>query len=204
MPPQVTGHDLSITGQRCGCDRSGHCGGLRLRYADTREATGKTVNELPRAGTDHDEAMRRKIRLAVTTRNRASAANNTKWDELIDYFRERDGWSPSYHFKYVTGYISGWDVEWFCRLPFPFVGVEWFDIGLWQMAPSQGLPLPPPRPSTTPRTSRRSSPGSASSSRWGPRCCESGATCPSPMRISHRPDGRVRSALAADSSPERR
>ncbi|KPA89320.1 hypothetical protein PF66_04171 [Pseudomonas asplenii] len=100
------------------------------------------MNEFPRAGTGHDEAMRKKIRAAVATRNLASAANNTKWDELIEYFRERDGWSPSYRSKYVTGYISGWDVEWFCHLPFPFAGVEWFDIGLWEMAPSQGRLLP--------------------------------------------------------------
>ncbi|QXI30561.1 DUF6678 family protein [Pseudomonas vanderleydeniana] len=100
------------------------------------------MNELPKAGTGHDEKMRSKIRTAVTTRNLASAANNTRWDELIRHFRELDGWSPSYRFKYVTGHISGWDVEWFYHLPFSFAGVEWFDIGLWQMAPSLGRLLP--------------------------------------------------------------
>jgi hypothetical protein len=36
--------------------------------------------------------------------------------------------------------VSAWDVEWCYHLPFPFVGVEWFDIGLWEeIAPKNGL-----------------------------------------------------------------
>jgi hypothetical protein len=96
------------------------------------------MSELPRSNARHDAAKRKKIHAAVTARNLASAANTTKWDELIDHFRRLEGWRPSYRSKYVNGYISEWDVEWFYHLPFPFAGVEWFDIGLWELAPSEG------------------------------------------------------------------
>lgn len=99
------------------------------------------MSELPSPGAGHDDATRKKIHAAVAARNLASVANNTKWDELISYFRQLEGWRPSYRSKWVTGYISEWDVEWFYHLPFPFAGVEWFDIGLWEAAPSQGTLL---------------------------------------------------------------
>lgn len=57
-------------------------------------------------------------------------ANDTKWNELLTFVRGLDGWRPSYRSKWINGYVSGWDVEWFYHLPFPFVGVEWLDIGL--------------------------------------------------------------------------
>lgn len=61
-----------------------------------------------------------------------SLANDTKWNELLSYMRGLDGWQPSYRSKWVNSYISEWDVEWQYHLPFPFVGVEWFDIRLHQ------------------------------------------------------------------------
>lgn len=88
------------------------------------------MDELPNAGTGHNDATRKKIDAVVTARNLARASNNTRWDELINHFRHLKGWRPSYRFKSVTGRISGWDVEWFYHLPFPFASVEWFDIGL--------------------------------------------------------------------------
>ncbi|MEG1039196.1 MAG: hypothetical protein RSE94_04680 [Pseudomonas sp.] len=96
------------------------------------------MSELPGANAGHDDVTRRKIRAAVAARNLASAANNTKWDELIGHFRQLQGWRPSYRYKLVMGHISGWDTEWFYHLPFPFASVEWFDIGLTELAPSQG------------------------------------------------------------------
>ncbi|WP_321808574.1 DUF6678 family protein [Burkholderia sp. BCC1993] len=59
-----------------------------------------------------------------------SLANDTKWNELITFVRDLSGWRPSYRSKWVNGHVTDWDVEWFYHLPFPFVGVEWFDIGL--------------------------------------------------------------------------
>ena len=100
------------------------------------------MHELPTAGTGHNDAIRKKIDGAVSKRNLSRAANNTKWDELIRHFREREDWWPSYRYKTVTGFISGWDVEWLYHLPFPFALVEWFDIGLKEPEPSKGMLLP--------------------------------------------------------------
>ncbi|QYF95867.1 hypothetical protein KY495_01600 [Massilia sp. PAMC28688] len=75
---------------------------------------------------------------AVSARNLARASSNTRWDGLISYFRNQTGWRPSYRSKSVTGRISGWDVEWFYHLPFPFASVEWFDIGLYEGVPAEG------------------------------------------------------------------
>lgn len=73
-----------------------------------------------------------KEKIAAQARRKFSGAlaNDTKWNELISYMRSLDGWRPSYRSKWVNGHISDWDFEWFYHLPFPFVGVEWFDIGL--------------------------------------------------------------------------
>lgn len=100
------------------------------------------MSELPEAGAGQNDKNRKQIQASVAARNLASAANNTKWNELINHFRQREGWRPSYRYKSVTGYISGWDIEWFYHLPFPFAYVEWFDIGLWETAPTKGILLP--------------------------------------------------------------
>ena len=100
------------------------------------------MSELPGPGARQNDKNRKIIQATVAARNLASAANNTKWNELITHFRQRSGWQPSYRSKSITGYISEWDVEWFYHLPFPFAYVEWFDIGLWEVAPSLGVLLP--------------------------------------------------------------
>lgn len=91
---------------------------------------GIKMNTLPSSksapkGVDVD-----KIKKAVVHRNLAGLANDTKWNELINSVRARKDWQPSYRSKTVEGYVTGWDVEWYYHLPFPFVGVEWFDISL--------------------------------------------------------------------------
>lgn len=70
-------------------------------------------------------------RITEQARRKFSAgfANDTQWNQLIDYIRGQS-WRPSYRSKWINGHISEWDVEWSYHLPFPFVGVEWFDIGL--------------------------------------------------------------------------
>ena len=67
----------------------------------------------------------------VAERGLAGLASDTKWDEFIDAMRARS-WRPSYRSKCVNGFVSGWDVEWFCHLPFPFISVEWFDVAFLQ------------------------------------------------------------------------
>jgi hypothetical protein len=71
-----------------------------------------------------------KIKKLIARKNMAGLANDTKWDELIESMRSKKEWRPSYRSKSVSGYISGWDTEWYYHLPFPFVGVEWFEISL--------------------------------------------------------------------------
>jgi hypothetical protein len=83
-----------------------------------------------RKAEDATQPHKDKIHAWVMSRNLVGAANNTKWNELLDFFREESDWTPCYRSKLVNGVISDWDVEWFCHLPFPFVGVEWFDIGV--------------------------------------------------------------------------
>ena len=75
----------------------------------------------------------------VEARQLVGAANNTKWNKLLNEMRQREDWRPSYRYKSVGGYVSGWDTEWFYHLPFPFVGVEWFDIGMHQSVPQGAL-----------------------------------------------------------------
>lgn len=96
------------------------------------------LSTLPMADARHDEKLRKTIQTVVANRNLARSSNNTRWNELITYFRGRQEWRPSYRSKSITGHISGWDVEWFHHLPFPFASVEWFDIGLSEMTPSKG------------------------------------------------------------------
>lgn len=100
------------------------------------------MSELPMADARQNDKNRKIIQAFVTTRNLASASNNTKWNELITHFRELQRWRPSYRSKSITGHISGWDVEWFYHLPFPFAYVEWLDIGLSEEAPRAGALLP--------------------------------------------------------------
>lgn len=88
------------------------------------------MDELPNAGIGHNDATRKKIDAAVAARNLARASNDTRWNALINHFRQLGDWRPSYRFKCLDGTISGWGTEWVYHLPFPFATVEWFDIGL--------------------------------------------------------------------------
>ena len=75
----------------------------------TPKFTESEIDELPGAGAGHDDATRKRINAGVSAGNLARASSNTRWDELISYFRTQTGWRPSYRSKAVTGYISGWD-----------------------------------------------------------------------------------------------
>ncbi|GAB5561293.1 MAG: hypothetical protein SynsKO_29400 [Synoicihabitans sp.] len=70
-----------------------------------------------------------KIMKIVFRENLTGLANNVKWNKLITYMRNLEGWKPSWRSKSVNGYMSEWDVEWWYHLPFPFKLVRWFDIG---------------------------------------------------------------------------
>ncbi len=85
----------------------------------------------PLADAGSDE-LKAKLRAHASQRGLAGAANNTKWNELIAFMRNRQGWKPSYRCKWLDGHISGWDTEWWYHRPFPISGEEWFDMSLKQ------------------------------------------------------------------------
>lgn len=99
---------------------------------------GNAMNNAPLADTGTSDE-KEKIRAIVARRGLSGAANNTKWNEFISFMRQQDEWRPSYRFKWVNGHISRWDTEWWYHLPFPLMGVEWFDIGLHQERPRGSL-----------------------------------------------------------------
>jgi|SRR5581483_558768 len=78
------------------------------------------------------EEEKNKIRKIVEQRGLAGVANTTKWNELLTFMRERDGWTPSFKTKWlINGYVSDWDSEWWYHpSTIPFVGVEWLDMRL--------------------------------------------------------------------------
>ncbi|MDN7587507.1 DUF6678 family protein [Burkholderia seminalis] len=91
-------------------------------------------SKLPMADALPRGIEKEKVLSQVRNKFSGALANDTKWNELISFMRGLDGWRPSYRSKWVNGFVSEWDVEWFYHLPFPFVGVEWIDIGLHERA----------------------------------------------------------------------
>nr|WP_274050681.1 DUF6678 family protein [Thalassomonas haliotis] len=63
--------------------------------------------------------------------------NETLWVQLIIlngmnlFLKSVNGNHGNRHID-LNGHISNWDAEWYYHLPFPFVGVQWFDIGTHQ------------------------------------------------------------------------
>jgi hypothetical protein len=84
--------------------------------------------------------LKEKARSLVARRGLVGAANDTKWNELITCMRQRAGWRPSWRCKSVNGHVSDWDAEWGWHLPFPFIAVEWFDMGLHDGADNDHSP----------------------------------------------------------------
>lgn len=68
-----------------------------------------------------------KLKKEIKSKNLVGLCNNTKWDELLTAFRANK-WTVCNRSKWINGFISNWENDWFYHLPFPFVGVEWFDI----------------------------------------------------------------------------
>lgn len=92
--------------------------------------TASVTHSLPLADAGGDD-IKRKLRGHIARRNLAGAANDCKWNELLAFMRGRTDWVPSYRYGSVSGYVSRWDTEWDYHPPFPFLGVEWFDISLY-------------------------------------------------------------------------
>ena len=83
---------------------------------------------LPNSKSARYSDERDKLRRVIAERGLSGLANDTKWNELIGAMRARTCWRPAYRFKCIDGPPSGWDVEWFYHLPFPFLSVEWLDV----------------------------------------------------------------------------
>lgn len=87
------------------------------------------MHSLPLANAVLENEDREKIALQTCRKFSGALANDTKWNELLLFVRGLD-WRPSYRSKWVNGHVSSWDTEWSYHLPYPFVGVEWFDMDL--------------------------------------------------------------------------
>lgn len=84
-----------------------------------------------KAESSYPRIERPRLRRIIAERNLCGLANDTKWNELLEEMRKRrlaDAWVPSFRFKTVDAYVSGWDAEWFHHLPFPMICVEWLDL----------------------------------------------------------------------------
>lgn len=97
-------------------------------------------DSLPNAKSACSSDERRKVQRVVAERGLCGLANDTKWVEFISGMRSHEDWRPSYRFKCVDGRPSSWDVEWFYHLPFPFISIEWFDVGFLQETREHRLP----------------------------------------------------------------
>ena len=85
------------------------------------------MNILPRSASCPTTVDLDKLKKEIKSKNLVGLCNNTKWDELLTVFRANK-WTVCNRSKWINGFISGWESDWFYHLPFPFVGVEWFDI----------------------------------------------------------------------------
>ena len=85
-------------------------------------------SSIPTAGSLSSPEDCDRLRRVVQQRGLCGLANDTKWDELIDAMRAREGWKPKFRCKCIDSTPSYWDGEWFYHLPFPLLSLEWLDI----------------------------------------------------------------------------
>ena len=97
-------------------------------------------SDYPTARSIGSPREREVLRRIASERGLCGLANDTKWDEFLSAIRTRKDWRPSYRYKCVDGPVSLWDVEWFYHLPFPFLSVEWLDVGRLQETVEHRLP----------------------------------------------------------------
>lgn len=82
---------------------------------------------LPMAESCPKDVDLEQVRKIIKEKNLVGLSNNTKWNELISLIRNNK-WFVSHRSKWVSGFISDWENDWYYRLPFPFIGVEWMDL----------------------------------------------------------------------------
>ena len=72
-----------------------------------------------------------KLRRLIADQGLTGLANDTKWNELIDFMRKvpRENWCAGYRYRCIdSDFVSEWDCEWWHHLPFPFISVMWLDL----------------------------------------------------------------------------
>jgi hypothetical protein len=85
-------------------------------------------NTLPMADAIPTNFSEYKLNKQIVQSNLTGLANNVKWNKLIKAMRSKNSLVISYRYKWINGYVSQWDMEWYYHLPFPFKGVLWFDM----------------------------------------------------------------------------
>ncbi|QSX41535.1 DUF6678 family protein [Shewanella cyperi] len=85
------------------------------------------MNILPMSESCPENVDLEKLKKEIESKNLVGLCNNTKWNELLTAFRTNK-WIVCNRSKWINGFISHWENDWFYHLPFPFLGVEWFDI----------------------------------------------------------------------------
>ncbi|ALO42783.1 DUF6678 family protein [Pseudoalteromonas phenolica] len=82
---------------------------------------------LPTAESCPQEIDKSKLLKQIHQKQLVGLCNNTKWNEILTAFRDNQ-WFVANRSKWINGQISQWENDWAYHLPFPFLGVEWFDI----------------------------------------------------------------------------
>lgn len=86
------------------------------------------MSYLPLADAVREGDDKQRYLKIVAQHQLVGAANNTKWNKLITFMRDKEGWTPEWKFQGIDNSSWGWDSEWNYHLPFPFISVKWFDI----------------------------------------------------------------------------
>lgn len=87
------------------------------------------MNHLPpNAKSARGPCDRSEAKKIIARRGLAGLANDTKWNELLVAMRERKDWRPAFRTQSVGGYVSDWDLNWWCYHIDECIWTEWMDL----------------------------------------------------------------------------
>jgi len=72
-----------------------------------------------------------KLQRLVAAKGLTGLASDTKWNELITFMQNvpLESWCAGYRYRCIdSDFVSEWDYEWWCHLPFPFISVMWLEL----------------------------------------------------------------------------
>lgn len=97
--------------------------------------------EVPNAMSGWPPGERARLKRILEQRGLCGLANDTKWNELIDGMRLREGWTPDFRCKRIDAPAEkSWDGEWCYHLPFPLISLEWLDVEVLEKTVEHRLP----------------------------------------------------------------